>query len=288
MRKLALGIISLFTVSFSLNAAEPTESQATHHEANIFDDLTAGSSLNKYDLLLTVGSDEVLDEAPVAFGTQGFTSHFGWDDTKITAYRNAAIDYILTRFGIDLTNGYYDEASGTVSIASGSLVPLNYVTNYRVLSSNNFHILPYSVLTPSKVYASEYVFIPNGAPYDYEGTYTNGSGPVAGSPYDTISYGIYKIVLNRSESKYEIFFSRNYYPSQAVPLSFTPAPVRSFSRSQLFSPTYGPGFAFMNVANPLGPDENGKYPTQTRASWSFPGSFTIPDWNGFTSAPVAL
>lgn len=243
-------------------------------------------NLNNYNLLLTLGMDEELDQSAIQFGTGGFTE-LGWDQAKIDQFRAAAIDWFKERFGIDFTNGYYDAPSGTVSTDIAIMVPVSYGGTMRVLSSNSLKILPYSFLTPTVDRAAIYVVVFTGAPFIYGGTYANGQ-VIEGDPTEGLNYSVHRIYLNKSESRHETFFLRNYYPTPNEPTPATPYPPRVAEKMQIFSPTFGPGFCNSNSAVPSVPNEEGKYPTHIRASWSFPGSFTIPDWNGFTEAPVEL
>lgn len=282
MRYFGMGLLTLLSFSLTSHATEVPQ-----HEVGIFDNILPQSQYNNYKLLLTVGLDDALDQNPVVFGSQGFTDIFGWNQSQIDAFRNAAIQWNLERFGLDFTQGYYDAASGTVSTEFGTLAPLSFISEYRVLSSNNFNILPTTPITPSKIQLAEYVVFFNGTPVNWGGTYA-GAAPFAVSPTDTTSFTAYKISLNNSGTRNELIFMRTYYPTEAAPFASTPLPFRLQQRSQLYSPKYGAGFMVMSSAIPLEANADGKFPSYVRASWSFPGSFEIPDWNGYTTAPIAL
>lgn len=277
MKFFRAGLLSLLSLTAPLLASESMIDTSSLFSGPL-------GETNHYNLLLTTGMDEVLDESAITFGTGGFTE-LGWDQAKIDQYRNAAIAWFIERFGIDFSQGYYDAASGTVSTDIGILVPISYSGKLRVIASNNYKIPPYTFLTPSVIRAAIYVVVFTGAPFNYGGTYANGTS-IPGDPTENLNYSCHRIYLNRSETKHETFFLRNFYPNPNE--KGGPIPDRVTEKMQIFSPTFGPGFCNASSAVPSVPNIDGKYPTHIRASWSFPGSFTIPDWNGFTEAPVSL
>lgn len=281
MKYIALGLLAL--LSFSTMHADIEEKTAVASKIN-FNPL---GPVNHFDLVLTVGMDELFDQSPLTYGLDGFTSILGWNQSQIDTFRNEAVQWFLERFGIDFTNGYYDAASGTISTPIATLAPLSLRGKNRVLASNNLDVLPYSLLTPTRVEVVEYVAFFNGVPFNYTGTVAGGA-TMPGNFTETLSYCVYKISKNFSGSNKEIVFMRSFYPTRVEPLESTPAPARTLVKAQLFSPKYGSGFCVINSAIPLSPDANNKWPVSVRAVWTFPGSFEIPDWNGFTTAPVAL
>lgn len=282
MRKLAIKIFMILG-SFTAIHADTTQS----YETGLLDFLSPLGKTNKYDLLLTVGIDQVLENSPFKLTEEGFNTYFGWDQTQIDAFRQSAVEWFSERFGIDFSQGYYDQQTGTISTNVATLFPVTFTAEYPVLSSNSLTIIPFTPLTPSRVLIVKYIVSFNDSLFVYGGTYANGE-IIEGKSTDLLAFGCYKILKNHSGSKSDLVFLRSYYPTQAEPIDSTPLPPRRVERLQLFSEKYGSGFAFTSLATSVSPDEEGKYPTFSRESWSFPGSFEIPDWNEFKSAPIAL
>lgn len=240
---------------------------------------------NQYNLLLTVGMDEVLDQSAVEYGPTGFTTYLGWNQATIDTFRASAIQWFNDRFGIDFSGGFYDPTSGTVSITGAILVPLAFSGKYRVLSSNSPLIRDANPNNPAIVRLAEYVCVFTSAP-TYGGTYVAQGSSSAGAVTDTLAFGCYRVTNKNGpvSGTYYDFFMRSYYPNKTDPASVYPA--RSSERFQMYSEVFGPGFGILNVAVPTTPNLAGKYPTFTRASWGFP-TFVVDDWNLFDSSPIA-
>jgi hypothetical protein len=240
---------------------------------------TSGPKLNTYDLLLTVGTDEPLTTSAVHVGTQGFVEYLGLTQAQIDSFQASAVAWYEERFGIDFTGAI--NVGNNVIVGSNFVVaPIYFDANYRVLSSNNIRINSFPDQHPAKVRLAEFVLSFNsGAEVVYNGTYgTN----IPGEDTDTLAYGCYVVTAYEYlfNDKYR-FFMRSYYPNHTIK-----GTTRSNENFQMHSPEFGPGYGFLNVAVPTAPDASGKFQTYTRASWSFLGSFTQPDFNGFTIAPL--
>lgn len=272
MRVLFLTIFSLLFIS--ANATEKTNLNFHNNQGNV----------NIYDLLLTVGMDEVLDQSAVEFGAAGFNTYLGWDQGTVDTFRASAIEWFKTRFGIDFTNGYYDIPSGTVSIPGATLVPLSFSGKYRVLSSNNPLIRDFNPNNPAQVRLAEYVAV-FSTPPTYSGSYVAEGSHPNGEITDTLAFGCYRVSnkFGPIVTTHYDFFMRSYYPNKTDPASVYPA--RSTERFQMYSELFGPGFGTLTVAVPTSPNAQGKFPTFTRASWSFP-VYVVEDWNQFNSSPI--
>lgn len=237
--------------------------------------------LNVYNLLLTVGTDEPLTQSAVHVGTQGFVDYLGWNQDQIDAFQAAAVSWFEERFGVDFT-GAINVGNNIIVGSNFNVAPIYFDGNYRVLSSNN-NAINDNPNQPSTVRLAEFVLSWNpSTSVTYDGTY----GPnIAGDDSDTLAFGCY-VVTSRNgygpQTKYN-FFMRSYYPNHSIP--GTSNPTRSNENFQMYSPVWGSGYGFLNVAVPTTP-VNGSYPTYTRASWSFPGSFTQTDFNGWTVSPI--
>ena len=206
------------------------------------------ADVTHYKLLLVNGQDDEVPFLPVTFpgpqATDAFKDIFNWNDSQVVQLRNAAIAWFIERFGIDFSTGFLDPTTGIVITDFGLLIPLLYAGYYRVLSSNNCKIPPYSKKTPSTVLRAEYTVVFFTAPV-YGGTYAS-CGPIQGKVTDVLSYAALKIFLNYSGTKSYIFFGRAYYPTEPVPCVFDP--TRQIDRYQLISPDFGPGYGVGNSA----------------------------------------
>ena len=283
-----LAILTLTAaVSLSVFAQDNDLSMLRRCKSEPVAPLPDGVELNKYKLLLTVGADEELLLNPITIGTQGFTTIFDLNAVQIETMRQAAITWIYDRYGINFAGGTLDPITGITQILTpyfAELVPINFEGTYRVLSSNNHHIPPYGHHNPTLIRLTEYTAVfPVTAP-TYFGTYGGVAG-IVGSTSDTVSYGIYKIFLDKHQKHGYNFFTRSYYPSITEPIAGVVP--RSVERFQLYSSKWGPGFGFLNVGVATAPID-GFYPTFLRGSWSFPGSFVLPDYDTFTTPPLIL
>ena len=204
------------------------------------------ADVTHYKLLLVNGQDDEVPFSPVTYpgpqATDAFKDIFNWNDSQVAQLRNAAIAWFIERFGVDFSTGFLDPATGIVITDFGLMVPLLYAGYYRVLSSNNCKIPPYSKKTPSTVLRAEYTVVFFTAPV-YGGTYAS-CGPIQGKVTDIISYAALKILLNYSGTKSYLFFGRAYYPTEPVPCVFDP--TRQIDRYQLLSPDFGPGYGVGN------------------------------------------
>jgi len=248
--------------------------------------IPTNAKLNTFDLLLVIGQDEELSNPPIElFTTKGFKDMLGWDDEKITTFRQAAISWFNERFGIDFSNGLYDPNTESITTSFGVMFPYYYQGYLRVLLSNNTKIPPYTRLTPSSVGQAEYLVVFFDTP-TYTGTYANGGAAITGNVSDTLAYGCSRIFLNRSNMKTYSIFDRSYYPIAAVPNR--ESPTRQVDRYQLYSPEFGSGFSCVNSSAESTPNANGKFNTNALATWCFPGTYvnTLADYNEFTEAPV--
>lgn len=264
----AASTLSLLTASDNFS---PEVSCGCHHDQH--------DDINRFKLLVTVGMDELLDENALSFGIQVFDSLPGWDETRIERFRQAAIAWHLERFGVDFRNAFYDPNTGFSDNGYATLVPLQFNGTYRILDSTSDRIP-----RETRINITEFVvtFHPDVS-RNYGGTYAaSAPNPIAINPTDSLPYGVYSVFVSKNHP--QEFFMRGFYPDLTEPLSVYPP--RSFERFQMFSEKYGPGFGILQVIVPNAPDADGKWPTYTRGQWSFPGSFAIPDLNGFVQAPV--
>lgn len=270
MRMLFLAILAFMLSSHTIEARQNYPANSNNYNVN--------------DLILTVGMDEVLNQSAVEYGPSGFGTYLGWNQATIDTFRASAIEWFDTRFGIDFSSGYYDPASGTVSITGAILVPLSFSGNYRVLLSSSPLIRDFNPQNPAQVRLAEYVCVFT-APPTYGGTYVAEGSSSSGQITDTLAFGCYRVSnkLGPITTSHYDFFMRSYYPNKTDPASVYPA--RSSERFQMYSEIFGPGFGILNVAVPTSPNVDGKYPTYTRATWSFP-TFVIEDWNLFNSSPI--
>ncbi len=244
-----------------------------------------GTPVNYYNLLMNVGQDDELSKSAITLFTEsGFRDFLGWDQAKIDAYRGTAMAWFTERFGLDFTGYTYDPTTGTVTTSWGLMVPYRYQGYFRVLSSNNFAVPPYTPITPSSDCLSQYTLVFFGVP-TYTGTYGNQT-PIVGNASDSLSYGVHRIFLNYSATNYKTFFARNYYPGNVIPQ--TPVTPRARYVDQMYSPDFGPGIAFISEASFQYTNQQ-NFDELVLATWSFPGSFVdaCTDWNGFDAAPVA-
>jgi hypothetical protein len=249
--------------------------------------------INQYNVLLTLGMDEFLPTSPVTPGVDGFKNILDWDDATIERFRQSVISYYNTRFGIDFSTGIYDPATGITTLPYAFLLPLTFGGDYRLLSSN-YNKLSVNPDNPPFVRALEYVclftFDESTESHFYGGTYASVFlTPIPVRASDSLDYGVYHIVETKKckqRKTYDIF-ARSYFPnhveynSQAVIY-----PYRISETVQLYSAKFGSGVGFLNVANPSTPNSVGLFPVFIRGTFSFPGSFVLPDLNGFTQSPI--
>lgn len=277
MKKFFILAVSIASSLFSYsNAAEielkdPQACGDCHHRHD-------HDRINHYDLLITVGMDENLDENSLSYGIQVF-DNIGWDADKVEQFRQSAIAWAWERFGVDFRTAYYDISSGVTDNGYASLVPLQLNGTYRILESSDNRIRP-----DTKINITEFVtvFHPDVS-QNYGGTYGNGGpNPIAINPSDSLPYGVYTVFTSKHHPLE--FFMRGLYPDITQPLSVYP--TRSIEQFQMFNRHYGPGFGILYVAVPGAANSNGKWPSLTRGQWTFPGSFVIPDLNGFVTSPV--
>ncbi len=264
---------SLFISASALDNLEPNVCNDCDHHHHHED------GLNRYKLLVTVGMDELLDESALSFGIQIFDTLPGWDAERIEQFRQAAISWHYERFGVDFRTAPYDPSTGFSDNGYATLVPLQFNGTYRILESND-HRIPVG----TRINITEFVvqFHPDVS-MNYGGTYgASATTPIAISPSDSLPYGVYTVFTSERHPKE--FFMRGFFPDKTEPVNLYPS--RSFERFQMFSENYGPGFGILNVAVPGVPNSSGKWPTYVKAQWSFPGSFVIPDYNGWRSAPI--
>ncbi len=250
-----------------------------------------GTPLNHYKLLLHIGQDDQVPvDRAIVFSTDGFSSVLGWDDAQVTAFREAAIQWFIERFGIDFSNGTLDPVSGRITTNFGIMLPYTYQGYNRVLASNNLQIPAYTPLTPSSVSLVQYSVAFFSTP-TYTGTYAENvpGGAIVGNQSDDISYGCWKIFLNYQGTKTQTFFSRTYYPSIITEDNANPS--RNLDRYQLYSEEFGPGYATTDSALGFGGEVvDGKIGANAHTIWRFRGAFydKLNDYNGFTTAPVDL
>lgn len=286
---LALSMFS-FLIPVGLNADSensPLEERTVLVNPNV---IPPGTPLNYYDLLLHLGQDEqVPAERAIQFSPAGFTSVLDWDDTQITDFRQAAVQWFNDRFGIDFSGGIFDPVSGTITTDFGIMIPYTYQGYYRVLASSDIHIPAYTPITPSSVSLVQYAAIFFGTP-TYRGTYAANvpGGAIVGNQSDALDYGVFKIFLNYRGTKSQLFFARSYYPS--IITEDNANPTRNLDRYQLHSPIYGPGYGTADSAFGFGEIVDGKIGTYAHSMWRFPGAYydKLSDYNGFTTAPVEL
>jgi hypothetical protein len=240
-----------------------------------------------YDLLLTIGQDDFLPSSPTAVSTSGFTDFLGWDDATIATFRQSAINWFIERFGIDFSAGIYDPTSGITSISYAILIPIAFSGNYRVYESNNKLIPTGRGDTPSYVRSAEWVVIfTNVTTQTYGGTYGAETTSVQHiDPTDTVDFAAYRINVPHVKNKphYYDFYSRSYFPNKVAPTNLYPA--RISETFQLYSPDFGSGAGFLNVANPSTANAQGLWPTFVRGTFSFP-IFTLTDLDGYTVSPI--
>lgn len=200
------------------------------------------SPLNNYRLLLIIGQDEFLPSSALNVTLDGFTA-LGWNAGTIETFRQSAISWFNTRFGVDFSAGLYDPTTGITTISYATMIPVSFGGNYRVLASNYEKIPATPVYAPPHVTADEFVVIFNSAAAGkfYTGTFAN-AGPVAIDPTDTLDFGIYRIYVTKKHNKVKRtydFYSRVFYPNKSQPINAYPGRVNE--TFQLFSPDFGPG-----------------------------------------------
>lgn len=278
----AIDVVGLYEAAKGRKIDESrTEKKPTTCSPNV---IPPGTPLNHFDLILTLGQDEALSTPAITlFTTSGYTDIFGWDSAKITAFREAAVEWYIERFGIDFSDGEFDPETGTILTDFGIMIPYRYQGDFRVLASTSKLIPPYTPDTPSSVGFCNYSAFFFSPPV-YHGTY-GGVGGVQGNATDAISFGAYRIFTNCKGTKFFTIFGRSHYPESAVP---NVSGNRNMNRFQLFSPDFGPGFADINSAILTVPNGEGLFPTDVINTMVFPGTFQVEfsDWNGYTASPV--
>ena len=144
---------------------------------------------------------------PLTFGCaaeQGFQSIIGLTAEQVVQYKAAAIQWFLTRFGIDFTNGI---DIGNCILANPDftavMTPIIASGRYRVLDSNNPLIPTIDLNNPPIVTLVEYAvsFITtNPTPVYYSGTYAaaHPDGQVLADKGDDLAFGIYQIAVPKT------------------------------------------------------------------------------------------
>lgn len=254
---------------------------------------------NKYKWLAAVGMDEATVENPLTFGCaaeQGFQSIIGLTAEQVVQYKAAAIQWFLTRFGIDFTNGI---DIGNCILANPDftavMTPIIASGRYRVLDSNNPLIPTIDLNNPPIVTLVEYAvsFITtNPTPVYYTGTYAaaHPDGQVLADKGDDLAFGIYHIAVPKTvfgPAKVHLVFMRNNFPGHSDYIDGIPADPadHSIEHFDLYSSEFGPGSSTLDVAVD---QTSTPFRTLFRQLWAFPGSFVIPYYNTFTAPPISL
>lgn len=243
--------------------------------------------ITNYKVLLTVGMDEFLPSAPVAAGPQGYAGFqqiLGWSDNRIERFRAQAIEWYRDRFGIDFTGLTADPVTKITffpnAIAPQALlIPITFVGNYRVLSSNNKH---FKINAPINAFEYIIAFTPLIAGTNYGGTYgaSASSGPIAINPTDTVDFANYLVIGNENGKKKRVnLLGRSFYPNRVEPV--TDLPPRIIGEwIQMFTRDFGgkhgtSGAGWLSVAVPNAPNAQGLWPTFVRGTWSFEPATTV-------------
>ena len=253
--------------------------------SSAFADASASDvKLNKYKAMLVVGQDEELPENSLTFNAQVFNDVLGWSNSKRNEFRQQAILWFSTRFGIPSDFGTPDPTTGISANSLGQLlIPLSCKGAYRVQSSDFKHIPAFSDKHPTIAELAEYTinFSVSGPP-TYAGTFVSGGGSAQGEVSDTLAFGCYRIFFDKKRKHHTDVFMRSYYPGTRQSVAY---PGRGQEWLQLFNKELGAGFGRLNVLVPGIPDVAGAWPTQIYNAWSFPASRVFSDLNSFNRSP---
>lgn len=224
-----------------------------------------------YHLHLCVGTEVRLSASPLKLDFSGFTEHLRWDDAKIEAFRQDAVEYFKARFGVDFSRGEYDPRTKVTTTAVATLTPvtLDPACEYRVLSSNHPAIAA-DEKDPSPVRIAEFVVFFHGDPSELP---TRGTCDTPLVRSDTLSFACYRILVPQggtSEYRAYDFFMRSLYPGRSE-RGNTKNP-RLLVPFQVSSEVFGAGEGDLLVRMPMQPNEGELYSVFIAATWRFPGS----------------
>lgn len=254
---------------------------------------------NKYEWLAAVGMDEATTENPLTFGCaaeQGFQTVIGLTAEQAAEYKAAAIQWFLTRFGIDFTNGI-DVGNCILATPDFTAVmtPIMASGRYRVIESNNPLIPTLDLNNPPIVTLLEYAvtfIVANPTPVYYSGTYAanHPNGQVLSNKGDDLAFGIYKIVAPETvfgPERVHIVYMRSNFPGHSDYIDGIPSDpaAHSIEHFDLYSGEFGPGSSTLDVAVD---QTSTPFRTLFRQLWAFPGSFVIPYYNTFVAPPIAF